>query len=108
MSQGLCHLQGPSTALSTPVSSVYADQLWLQKDHSDEIGPPNKSGHILHGNIPNKIRAKPGVLRNVLLTFFLAGKHVQLFINFDTTELSLYKPYIPCQNKNKEEVLVSS
>lgn len=60
--------------LSIPVSSVSADQLRLQEDHSDEVDPLNKPGYILLGNIPNKIRAKPGVLRNVLLTFFLAGK----------------------------------
>jgi len=64
----------PSTraqhVLSIPVSSVYSAQQWLQKVHSDEVDPPNKSGHVLPSNVPNNVWAKLSILRSVLSTFF--------------------------------------
>lgn len=62
--------KGPSTSSASPSPQSILTSRGPRKSIQDEVDPPNKSGHVLLANVPNKVWAALGVLKSMLSTFF--------------------------------------
>lgn len=62
--------KGPSTSSASPSPQSILTSCGPRKSIQDEVDPPNKSGHVLLGNVRNKVWAALGVLKSMLSTFF--------------------------------------